>query len=110
MLLAGCSDDTSQWLEPELRDADSVKLTLRLPGFKTGSRAATVDDCAINALAVVFLNDAGNYLSEATVDQSQITGSGATYEVTLPIASDAAAVQLVANYGAALNADRKSVV
>lgn len=109
MLLAGCSDDTSQWLEPELRDADSVKLTLRLPGFKTGSRAATVDDCAINALAVVFLDNAGNYLSEATVDQSQITGSGATYEVTLPIASDAASVQLVANYGAALNADATTV-
>ncbi len=109
MLLVGCSDDTSQWLEPELRDADSVKLTLRLPGFKTGSRAATVDDCAINALAVVFLDNAGNYLSEATVDQSQITGSGATYEVTLPIASDAASVQLVANYGAALGADATTV-
>lgn len=109
MLLAGCSDDTSQWLEPELRDADSVKLTLRLPGFKTGSRAATVDDCAINALAVVFIDNKGNYLSEATVDQSQITGSGATYEVTLPIASDAAAVQLVANYEASLGADATTV-
>lgn len=109
MLLAGCSDDTSQWLEPELRDADSMKLTLRLPGFKTGSRAASVDDCAINTLAVVFIDNKGNYLSEATVDQSQITGSGATYEVTLPIASDAAAVQLVANYGAALNADATTV-
>lgn len=109
LLLAGCSDDTSQWLEPELRDADSVKLTLRLPGFKTGSRAATVDDCAINTLAVVFIDNKGNYLSEATVDQSQITGSGATYEVTLPIASDAASVQLVANYGAALNADATTV-
>ena len=109
MLLAGCSDDTSQWLEPELRDADSVKLTLRLPGFKTGSRAASVDDCAINTLAVVFIDNKGNYLSEATVDQSQITGSGATYEVTLPIASDAAAVQLVANYGATLGADATTV-
>lgn len=109
LLLAGCSDDTSQWLEPELRDADSVKLTLRLPGFKTGSRAATVDDCAINTLAVVFIDNEGKYLSEATVDQSQITGSGATYEVTLPIASDAAAVQLVANYGAALGADATTV-
>lgn len=109
MLLAGCSDDTSQWLEPELRDADSVKLTLRLPGFKTGSRAATVDDCAINTLAVVFIDNEGKYLSEATVDQSQITGSGATYEVTLPIASDAASVQLVANYGAALGADATTV-
>lgn len=109
MLLAGCSDDTSQWLEPELRDADSVKLTLRLPGFKTGSRAASVDDCAINTLAVVFIDNEGNYLSEATVDQSQITGSGATYEVTLPIASDAAAVQLVANYEASLGADATTV-
>lgn len=109
LLLAGCSDDTSQWLEPELRDADSVKLTLRLPGFKTGSRAASVDDCAINTLAVVFLDNKGNYLSEATVDQSQITGSGATYEVTLPIASDAASVQLVANYGATLGADATTV-
>lgn len=109
ILLAGCSDDTSQWLEPELRDADSVKLTLRLPGFKTGSRAATVDDCAINTLAVVFIDNAGKYLSEATVDQSQITGSGATYEVTLPIASDAASVQLVANYGATLGADATTV-
>lgn len=109
MLLAGCSDDTSQWLEPELRDADSVKLTLRLPGFKTGSRAASVDDCAINTLAVVFLDNEGKYLSEATVDQSQITGSGATYEVTLPIASDAAAVQLVANYEASLGADATTV-
>lgn len=109
MLLAGCSDDTSQWLEPELRDADSVKLTLRLPGFKTGSRAATVDDCAINTLAVVFIDNEGKYLSEATVDQSQITGSGATYEVTLPIASDAASVQLVANYGATLGADAITV-
>lgn len=109
LLLAGCSDDTSQWLEPELRDADSVKLTLRLPGFKTGSRAATVDDCAINTLAVVFIDNEGNYLSEATVDQSQITGSGATYEVTLPIASDAASVQLVANYGATLGADATTV-
>lgn len=109
LLLAGCSDDTSQWLEPELRDADSVKLTLRLPGFKTGSRAATVDDCAINTLAVVFIDNAGNYLSEATVDQSQITGSGATYEVTLPIASNAAAVQLVANYEASLGADATTV-
>ena len=62
MLLAGCSDDTSQWLEPELRDADSVKLTLRLPGFKTGSRAASVDDCAINTLAVVFIDKEGKYL------------------------------------------------
>ena len=109
MLLAGCSDDTSQWLEPELRDADSVKLTLRLPGFKTGSRAASVDDCAINTLAVVFIDNEGKYLSEATVDQSQITGSGATYEVTLPIASNAAAVQLVANYGATLGADAITV-
>lgn len=109
LLLAGCSDDTSQWLEPELRDADSVKLTLRLPGFKTGSRAATVDDCAINTLAVVFIDNEGKYLSEATVDQSQITGSGATYEVTLPIASDAASVQLVANYGATLGADATTV-
>lgn len=109
MLLAGCSDDTSQWLEPELRDADSVKLTLRLPGFKTGSRAATVDDCAINTLAVVFIDKEGKYLSEAAVDQSQITGSGATYEVTLPIASDAASVQLVANYGATLGADATTV-
>lgn len=109
MLLAGCSDDTSQWLEPELRDADSVKLTLRLPGFKTGSRAATVDDCAINTLAVVFIDNEGKYLSEATVDQSQITGSGATYEVTLPIASNAAAVQLVANYEASLGADATTV-
>lgn len=109
MLLAGCSDDTSQWLEPELRDADSVKLTLRLPGFKTGSRAATVDDCAINTLAVVFIDKEGKYLSEATVDQSQITGSGATYEVTLPIASNAAAVQLVANYEASLGADAITV-
>lgn len=109
MLLAGCSDDTSQWLEPELRDADSVKLTLRLPGFKTGSRAATVDDYAINTLAVVFIDNKGNYLSEATVDQSQITGSGATYEVTLPIASNAAAVQLVANYEASLGADATTV-
>lgn len=109
MLLAGCSDDTSQWLEPELRDADSVKLTLRLPGFKTGSRAASVDDCAINTLAVVFIDKEGNYLSEATVDQSQITGSGATYEVTLPIASDAASVQLVANYEASLGADATTV-
>lgn len=109
MLLAGCSDDTSQWLEPELRDADSVKLTLRLPGFKTGSRAASVDDCAINTLAVVFIDKEGKYLSEATVDQSQITGSGATYEVTLPIASDAAAVQLVANYEASLGADATTV-
>lgn len=109
LLLAGCSDDTSQWLEPELRDADSVKLTLRLPGFKTGSRAASVDDCAINTLAVVFIDKEGKYLSEATVDQSQITGSGATYEVTLPIASDAASVQLVANYGATLGADAITV-
>lgn len=109
LLLAGCSDDTSQWLEPGLRDADSVKLTLRLPGFKTGSRAATVDDCAINTLAVVFIDNEGKYLSEATVDQSQITGSGATYEVTLPIASDAASVQLVANYGATLGADATTV-
>lgn len=109
LLLAGCSDETSQWLEPELRDADSVKLTLRLPGFKTGSRAATVDDCAINTLAVVFIDNKGNYLSEATVDQSQITGSGATYEVTLPIASNAAAVQLVANYEASLGADATTV-
>lgn len=109
LLLAGCSDDTSLWLEPELRDADSVKLTLRLPGFKTGSRAATVDDCAINTLAVVFIDNKGNYLSEATVDQSQITGSGATYEVTLPIASNAAAVQLVANYEASLGADATTV-
>lgn len=109
MLLAGCSDDTSQWLEPELRDADSVKLTLRLPGFKTGSRAATVDDCAINTLAVVFIDNKGNYLSEATVDQSQITGSGATYEVTLQIPSEAMKVQLVANYRAALGADATTV-
>ena len=86
-----------------------MKLTLRLPGFKTGSRAATVDDCAINTLAVVFIDNKGNYLSEATVDQSQITGSGATYEVTLPIASNAAAVQLVANYEASLGADATTV-
>lgn len=109
MLLAGCSDDTSQWLEPELRDADSVKLTLRLPGFKTGSRAATVDDKAITGLAVVFLDNAGLYLSESVVDPSQITGSGATYQVTLQIPSKAMKVQLVANYGAALNADATTV-
>lgn len=108
LLLAGCSDDTSQWLEPELRDADSVKLTLRLPGFKTGSRA-TVDDKAITGLTVVFLDNAGLYLSESVVDPSQITGSGAIYEVTLPIASNAAAVQIVANYGTALNADATTV-
>lgn len=108
LLLAGCSDNTSQWLEPELRDADSVKLTLRLPGFKTGSRA-TVDDTAIKSLTVVFLDNEGNYLSESVVDPSQISGSGATYEVTLPIASNAAAVQIVANYGAALGADALTV-
>lgn len=108
LLLAGCSDDTSQWLEPALSGSDSVKLTLRLPGFKTGSRAA-VDDTAITDLTVVFLDNEGQYLSEATVDPSQITGSGATYEVTLPIAPAAASVQLVANYGAALNADATTV-
>lgn len=108
LLLAGCSDDTSQWLEPELRDADSVKLTLRLPGFKTGSRA-TVDDKAITGLTVVFLDNEGNYLSESVVDPSQITGSGATYQVTLQIPSKAMKVQLVANYGAALGADALTV-
>ena len=108
LLLGGCSDDTSQWLEPELSGSDSVKLTLRLPGFKTGSRAA-VDDTAITGLTVVFLDNGGNYLSESAVDRSQITGSGATYEVTLQIPSDAASVQLVANYGATLGADATSV-
>ncbi len=108
LLLASCSDDTSEWLEPEPEQPDRVKLTLRLPGFKTASRAS-VDDNAITSLQVLFFDGAGKYLSETGVEQSKITGSGSTYEVTLPILPTAASVQLVANFGGELGGDAAAV-
>lgn len=108
LLLASCSDDTSEWLEPEPEQPDRVKLTLRLPGFKTASRAS-VDDNAITSLQVLFFDGDGKYLSETGVEQSKITGSGSTYEVTLPILPTAASVQLVANFGGELGGDAATV-
>lgn len=108
LLLASCSDDTSEWLEPEPEQPDRVKLTLRLPGFKTASRAS-VDDNSITSLQVLFFDGAGKYLSETGVEQSKITGSGSTYEVTLPILPTAASVQLVANFGGELGGDAAAV-
>ena len=108
LLLASCSDDTSEWLEPEPEQPDRVKLTLRLPGFKTASRAS-VDDNSITSLQVLFFDGDGKYLSETGVDQSKITGSGSTYEVTLPILPTAASVQLVANFGGEVGGDAAAV-
>ena len=108
LLLASCSDDTSEWLEPEPEQPDRVKLTLRLPGFKTASRAS-VDDNSITSLQVLFFDGDGKYLSETGVEQSKITGSGSTYEVTLPILPTAASVQLVANFGGEVGGDAAAV-
>ena len=108
LLLASCSDDTSEWLEPEPEQPDRVKLTLRLPGFETASRAS-VDDNSITSLQVLFFDGDGKYLSETGVEQSKITGSGSTYEVTLPILPTAASVQLVANFGGEVGGDAAAV-
>ncbi len=108
LLLASCSDDTSEWLEPEPEQPDRVKLTLHLPGFKTASRAS-VDDNSITSLQVLFFDGDGKYLSETGVEQSKITGSGSTYEVTLPILPTAASVQLVANFGGEVGGDAAAV-
>ena len=68
-----------------------------------------LDDNSITSLQVLFFDGDGKYLSETGVEQSKITGSGSTYEVTLPILPTAASVQLVANFGRELGGDAAAV-